>query len=166
MTEIRRERILIEKNLFDAELQYFEENDIGLLRELYSHWRDLKFGLGKIGSRHPNLPEEYLRGPLRCSLTRQESSALPEHPARLTTTIQKATSEFRSRRLRLKPTLLRSDPSRCGTSCTFLTFTETASLTARSTCTKFQTISFTDIRSAEQKALQSNKSRAEGQDFQ
>ena len=62
MTEIRKERILIEKNLFDAELQYFEENDIGLLRELYSHWKDLKFGLGKIGSRHPNLPEGISEG--------------------------------------------------------------------------------------------------------
>ena len=58
----KKQKILIEKNLFDAELQYFEENDIVLLRELYSHWKDLKFGLGKIGSRHPNLPEGISEG--------------------------------------------------------------------------------------------------------
>ena len=57
LLEIKNEKILIEKKLYDAELQYFEKSDQKHLKDLYSYWKKLKSGMEKIKSRHPNLPE-------------------------------------------------------------------------------------------------------------
>ena len=62
MAEIRREKILIEKKLYDAELQYFEKSDQKHLKDLYFYWKKLKSGMEKIKSRHPNLPEGISEG--------------------------------------------------------------------------------------------------------
>ena len=57
LLKIKKEKILIEKKLYDAELQYFEKSDQKHLKDLYSYWKKLKSGMKKIKSRHPNLPE-------------------------------------------------------------------------------------------------------------
>ena len=62
MAEIRREKILIEKELYDAELQYFTKNDQKHIKDLYSYWKKLKSGMEEIKSRHPNLPEGISEG--------------------------------------------------------------------------------------------------------
>ena len=62
MAEIRREKILIEKKLYDAQLQYFAKNDQKNLKDLYSYWKQLKSGLESIKSRHPNMPEGISEG--------------------------------------------------------------------------------------------------------
>ncbi len=62
MAEIRREKILIEKELYDAELQYFTKNDQKHIKDLYSYWKKLKSGMKEIKSRHPNLPEGISEG--------------------------------------------------------------------------------------------------------
>ena len=48
MAEIRREKILIEKKLYDAQLQYFAKNDQKNLKDLYSYWKQLKSGMHAI----------------------------------------------------------------------------------------------------------------------
>ena len=60
--KIKKEKILIEKKLYDAELQYFEKSDQKHLNDLYSYWKKLKSGMEKIKSRHPNLPEGISEG--------------------------------------------------------------------------------------------------------
>ena len=55
--EIKNEKILIEKKLYDAQLQYFGKNDQKKLKDLYSYWKQLKSGMEQFKSRHPNLPE-------------------------------------------------------------------------------------------------------------
>ena len=62
LLKIKNEKILIEKKLYDAELQYFEKSDQKHLKELYSYWKKLKSGMEKIKSRHPNLPEGISEG--------------------------------------------------------------------------------------------------------
>ena len=57
LLKIKNEKILIEKKLYDAQLQYFGKNDQKKLKELYSYWKQLKSGMEQFKSRHPNLPE-------------------------------------------------------------------------------------------------------------
>ena len=60
--KFKNEKILIGGKKYDAELQYFEKKDQKTLRELYSSWKNLKVELGKLKSRHPNMPEGISEG--------------------------------------------------------------------------------------------------------
>ena len=62
LLEIKNEKILIEKKLYDAQLQYFGKNDQKKLKDLYSYWKQLKSGMEQFKSRHPNLPEGISEG--------------------------------------------------------------------------------------------------------
>jgi len=62
LLKIKNEKILIEKKLYDAQLQYFAKNDQKNLKDLYSYWKQLKSGLESIKSRHPNMPEGISEG--------------------------------------------------------------------------------------------------------
>ena len=62
LLKIKNEKILIEKKLYDAQLQYFEKNDQKKLKDLYSYWKQLKSGMEQFKSRHPNLPEGISEG--------------------------------------------------------------------------------------------------------
>ncbi len=51
------QKILIGKSYHDAELMWAEKKDEAELKNLYSHWLNLKVGLMNFESRSPNLPE-------------------------------------------------------------------------------------------------------------
>ena len=55
--KFKKEKILIEGKYYEAELQYFEENDRKWLRDLYSHWSTLRTELKNAQARGPNFPE-------------------------------------------------------------------------------------------------------------
>ena len=52
-----REKILIGKKRYDAELLWAEKKDRAKIKQLYNHWLKLKVGLKNFESRSPNLPE-------------------------------------------------------------------------------------------------------------